>query len=58
MAQLKVTSQAATPKAKSMNGTGLRRKAEWISIMKGTKVMSQISSPAEDSPPAMPVPER
>jgi hypothetical protein len=39
MAQLKVKSQAATPKAKSMNGTGLRWKAEWISIMKGTKVM-------------------
>ena len=26
--------------------------------MKGTKLMSQISSPAEDSLPAMPVPER
>jgi hypothetical protein len=39
MAQLKVKSQTIKPKAKSMNGFSLRRKAEWISIMKGTKVM-------------------
>jgi len=41
MAQLKVTSQTAKLKAKSMNGFSLRWKAEWISIMKSAKVMSQ-----------------